>query len=393
MKSRRKLIIILLAIVIAGLATIYGVMLFLQNGDGENSSFIRDFLPFGSPAENSPEDFSNTTSDGSQGQFGDESSGSDSQTIFDVSSDLKQITDAPTTSGVVYEKDSVPHIRYIIRETGLVSDTNIETGDRSSVTTDSLQDVIDALWLNKTTVAVRSLENEIVSTSIVSINESAQTISSIPLEEGIEEIVIYQNGFAYIKGSSIKKVTVGGAVSTVATLPISGWSITSSGQTLYTYPKASSGVESAVYAVNSSGLTKQSEGFGIVAEAGSGGVQISQNISLQNTNLSTVADKCAVGSLTYCAVPKSLPSGSYPDDWYKGVVSFSDVLWVIDTETSGVRQLTDLSQSDGTQLKISQDESFLSFIDKKNGSLWVYKLPNTDSIESGGLLPPPPPII
>ena len=100
-------------------------------------------------------------------------------------------------------------------------------------------------------------------------------------------------------------------------------------------------------------------------------------------SLKTLPDKCVWSklkkTLVYCGVPTNIPSGEYPDVWYQGVVSFSDTLWMIDTETGITTILAkpqDLTgeEIDATQLVLDPNESFLFFINKKDSTPWSLKL-------------------
>ncbi len=97
--------------------------------------------------------------------------------------------------------------------------------------------------------------------------------------------------------------------------------------------------------------------------------------------IQTLADKCVWNSTStaiYCAVPTSL-AATLPDSWYQGTVSFSDLLWKIDTVT-GVSTLLanpekDVSVPiDMTNLALDPSESYLFFINKKDATLWSYSL-------------------
>jgi len=97
----------------------------------------------------------------------------------------------------------------------------------------------------------------------------------------------------------------------------------------------------------------------------------------------TLAEKCVWSTLQktdlYCAIPSNIPSGTYPDSWYQGTVSFSDSLWEIDTITGDVHELIDLTKTagqpvDAENLQLSPDESFIYFINKTDLSLWSFNL-------------------
>jgi len=72
-------------------------------------------------------------------------------------------------------------------------------------------------------------------------------------------------------------------------------------------------------------------------------------------------------------------SGSLPDGWYQGVVSFSDDIWRIDITTGVTTMLvsppkTAGEEIDATKLLLSPDEAFLLFVNKKDSTPWSLKL-------------------
>ncbi len=97
----------------------------------------------------------------------------------------------------------------------------------------------------------------------------------------------------------------------------------------------------------------------------------------------TLADKCVWSTLrkseVYCAVPTEIENGVYPDDWYKGKISFIDQIWHLDTTTGEVHllaNLLDLSNKlvDATDLVLDPKENFLYFINKRDLTLWSLDL-------------------
>jgi hypothetical protein len=100
-----------------------------------------------------------------------------------------------------------------------------------------------------------------------------------------------------------------------------------------------------------------------------------------NLGIGTLPEKCEIYSVSvsYCFVPNFIPSGAYPDDWYKGQISFNDSLWRIDLNNRVVNKVADISQVagysvDGISPVISGDNEDLLFINKKDLSLWLYDL-------------------
>lgn len=104
--------------------------------------------------------------------------------------------------------------------------------------------------------------------------------------------------------------------------------------------------------------------------------------SLQNIN--TMPEKCAWSKkdldIFYCAVPKNIPRGTYPDDWYKGNISFSDDIWKINLKTGFSSLLVSPEEAgesiDATNLEISSSDNYITFINKKDLTLWGYDIAN-----------------
>ncbi len=105
--------------------------------------------------------------------------------------------------------------------------------------------------------------------------------------------------------------------------------------------------------------------------------------STVETVFNTLPEKCVWSNIrkneAYCAVPTSFKDGNYPDDWYRGNVSFIDQIWHIDTDTGEVHMLanplvTSDTIIDAVNLKLDQKENNLYFINKYDLSLWVLDL-------------------
>jgi hypothetical protein len=105
-----------------------------------------------------------------------------------------------------------------------------------------------------------------------------------------------------------------------------------------------------------------------------------------DTGIRTIADKCAWGNfykdLVYCGVPSQPASAEYPDDWYKGNVSFSDKIWQVSASTGEVHMISSIvDQSDrlidAFTLGLDPKDNYLFFMNKKDLSFWSLDLVNT----------------
>ncbi len=103
---------------------------------------------------------------------------------------------------------------------------------------------------------------------------------------------------------------------------------------------------------------------------------VAKKTSVPFFDLITLPEKCSWSKLNkgiiYCAVPIAIPSGRYPDDWYMGLISFTDRIWKIDTikgTTEIISTESDL-EFDFMNLFLSKSENYLFFQNKKDGTLW-----------------------
>jgi hypothetical protein len=97
----------------------------------------------------------------------------------------------------------------------------------------------------------------------------------------------------------------------------------------------------------------------------------------------TLADKCVWSKLrkneVYCAVPTEIQEALYPEDWYKGSVSFTDQIWVLNVLNGEVHLLANpinLTKSliDAIDLTLDPKENYLYFINKRDLNLWMLDL-------------------
>lgn len=94
----------------------------------------------------------------------------------------------------------------------------------------------------------------------------------------------------------------------------------------------------------------------------------------------TLPEKCVWNSMStkmYCMIPENISTGSYPDDWYQGLVQFSDTLYVVDATTGDTIQIGVFPESiDGHSLQIDTTEHYLYVVNRLDDSLWVVTLNN-----------------
>jgi hypothetical protein len=118
---------------------------------------------------------------------------------------------------------------------------------------------------------------------------------------------------------------------------------------------------------------------------GSGGTSIQTEIldikkkEINPVAIYTLPEKCVWSTkqneIAYCAVPTVVQNATYPDNWYQGQISFNDQIWKINAKTGSAEFIIFPEKYagesvDGINLEVSPDDSYLTFMNKKDLSLW-----------------------
>ena len=96
----------------------------------------------------------------------------------------------------------------------------------------------------------------------------------------------------------------------------------------------------------------------------------------------TFAEKCVWSPkqfIIYCGVANTAVNPGALDSWYKGLISFSDDIWVYNLNTKITHQLVNLKNTAGRdidveRISINGDGTMLLITNKKDGSLWSVKI-------------------
>jgi hypothetical protein len=95
-------------------------------------------------------------------------------------------------------------------------------------------------------------------------------------------------------------------------------------------------------------------------------------------NFNTLAAKCAFSQtnkeLIFCAKPKEIPAGLYPDEWHQGVKSFSDEIWRLNIKTGEKELLYNEGEFDVREMEAGSNDEFLYFQDKNTGLFYALRL-------------------
>lgn len=324
---------------------------------------------------------------------------------------LRQITTAPIAGAYAFGVgDGKVVVRYVERETGHVLQATTADLEIERISNETVARVHEALFVEDgKSVIMRYLDgNETIKTIYRTIERdpTAETgnalfpnnIPSMVVSKDTTQIFYLTelsngaNGYTSSPNGTERKL--------VFTSPIKEWLANWSGDsTISLNTKPSNGIDGLLFLLNSeTGEAKKrlSKVPGLISLTApdSKNVLYSENDELGTSltlsqdkssraviDFTALAEKCVWSELEeiiYCASSFSGEAATYPDDWYKGLVSFGDDIWVYDVE-AGVGELFFDLEAEGQELDITnmfldEKESHIFFTNKKDLTLWSLRI-------------------
>jgi len=328
---------------------------------------------------------------------------------------LRQLWKDPTAGATFFPGTGTStSVRFVDRATGHIYEAPLAATGETKISNVTIPQIHEALWAqNGNELIFRYLKNDSIIQSFYATiaTSSASTTSSIEgyfLPENIRDISILGDSILYFNpavqiGSLVSARVDGTGRKVIMSSDARDWSLSyTNAKTAFIGTRPSGLIKGFGYSLNlSTGITTKIIGditgltgtinptgtFAFMsAQEGNGIVSAAYDmIAKKATTLSvrTLSDKCAWSNTTshiiYCAVPTSILSGIYPDDWYQGKTSFSDRLWSINLSTGKANLIMDppfdaIQEMDIMKIVVEKDDSHLTFTNKKDMSLWLYRL-------------------
>lgn len=337
--------------------------------------------------------------------------------------DLYKISAEPVSGATAFLRDGTEYVRYALLETGHIYEYGATTTKRTRLTNTTAPGIKEIFWgKNGAAAIVRYLDEEnIIKTFLGRVllagenevpGESSGLLYGEFLTDNIGGLAVSPDGtqFFYLLPSG---KTATGFISDferknkketrVFDSSLTEWLVSwPVKNTLVLATKPSASTDGFAYTLDAATgaikkITGGIKGFTVLPSPDMANVLYSRGLrnrvdaflfdaktaTAENFPVATFSGKCAWGQkgakTVYCGVPESLPEGYFPDDWYQGRVSFSDALWRIDTETKTPERLSfpeiDVKEAvDVIEPVISPNDDFLFFINKKDSSLWSFRL-------------------
>ena len=330
---------------------------------------------------------------------------------------LMKVSSGPVVPGIVVfdatttSASSTPAIiQYLSKQNGNIYSYTIASGALARISNKTIPGIQSARWLSDgSLVYVRYFSHIKGASDIQTYALPSNGIGGFPLDQGLAGVSTYKSNALLTvasgaNGSSVirAKTDASGAYTAFQT-PLSSIIASFAGPHNYLfYTKSSANLKGYAFLVRGkTGAVTQIAGplTGLIALPNHAGTEVlisytqpsgamatelvnTKKHTVINLPIQTLADKCvwtADDSALYCGVPTNAPTASYPDEWYQGAVSFNDEIWKIDVVGRYAEPILDFQQEtgrplDATALAVDPQNTVLSFVNKRDGSLWEYRL-------------------
>jgi len=403
---------ILTIIAIASLLSLL-VWFFLRDTSTPTATLPSGEAPFGTGGEDINIPALGTGTVGQPTSFDDQNISSE-DTLF-------RISNTPTAGYAVFERGEDSIVRYVDRGTGHVSEVTLPkagatTLERRKITNNTLPKIYEAHFRSDgSSVLLRFLEGDtdvVKNTSLTltppraTSTDALYTVAAANLRGGLDSVLVGTgNNLYYVlkDNSSIGSSDFNGSNQrTLFSSAFNNWRLGRFGSNLLVYTKASANADGYAYSLPASGgsLTKllgPHKGLTVVAnangtrllysfnEGGAPRLYVKNLVSNAVSEIlpASLAEKCTWSTenvnVFFCGTPLSGLTTREPDSWYLGVTHFTDYIWRFDTTSESAQLVSEPKTKydvdlDVSDLRVSEQEDFLVFINKRDQTLWAVRL-------------------
>lgn len=405
---------------------ILGGLWYLFGRSGTTGSTTGKWLPFGSPTQNIPQGGQDTTG----GTPGNGQSGNGGESEGGKEPMFRQLTSVPVAGAYTFKQDGVEYVRYIEKATGHAYEVGVRDGVSRQLTNTTIPRIALADWtLGGNAVVLRYLEQNTVKTHLGRLNlpSASSSIGQVGtltfefLPDNIAALSVAPDGkdlFYLVKTAS----GVAGSIVNFGTRTtrevfrstFSEWlpQLLNDDTVILTTKPSGNIVGYSYHYDPKTGmlerLVREKNGLTTLGTGSGSRILYGENVTGNSTlgvhnksgfsgdegtvfydktlSLATLPEKCAWlsdGIRAVCGSFVNTPSGLIPDLWYQGVLSFADTFWSVNTDTDEIAYLADPKTETGQEFDvtsplISANEDYFVFTNKKDGTLWSMRIPESE---------------
>jgi hypothetical protein len=333
---------------------------------------------------------------------------------------LFRISNTPTAGFALIPRGTGVVVRYVERGSGHISEALLpregEPLEQVKITNNTLPKIYEAVFRSDgLAVVLRSLEgdSDVVKNMTLSLTAPRGTstsqlysVTATNLRGNIATMAAGNTDtlFYVLKDSpSVNSSSfTGNNQRQLLANPFTDWRFGKLGNNLLLYTKASASAPGFAYSLPIAGgaLTKLAGPLtGLTATGNFNGTRVLYSYSesgetklfvkniqsgaLSEISPATLAEKCIWSSKDansfFCGTPLNGISSNEPDNWYLGRTHFTDYIWKFNTATDIAELIAEPKTDFGVDLdvyepKISANDDFLVFINKRDLTLWALRL-------------------
>ncbi len=324
---------------------------------------------------------------------------------------LRRVSNEPIAGSVIFNKGGRQFIRFTDRATGHIYETDAEIINLNKISNTTVPKIYEAIWQGSGEGAVYRFirPNGNIASFAGTIRETGNgefrgqflpdNISSLSVSKTDSALLYVEKNLSGF-GSLIIASFFGNNKNELWTSPLSEWlPIFSKNGTPALVSKASETSPGSLVVFNRQGSIREYLVSGIYglssslspnstraiySDSRSKPIRLWLKVSGESPRaigLKTLGEKCAWQNekIVFCAIPETLPTGEYPDEWYQGVISFKDEIYVIDVDSGVFNQLINLSRASGSNfdvdlIEVSENGKFLTLRNKNDLILWSLQI-------------------
>lgn len=315
---------------------------------------------------------------------------------------LRKLTDRPVAGATFVDNTTV---RFAEQGTGHIYDIDISTDREEKVSNTTFSEARAAVFSSTGgRVALTNNGGEVFAGTITKNDEGIGVVDDQGIARAGTDVAFSDTGEGVFYVEHGRGMSVGYAYNLTTrvrtelfSLPLRDISVVWGQQGAeYVYTKPSAVQYGSVYALSGNSLTwVAAPKPGLMADTLNDALLLSWNSddglsstlrtegAVHELPLGVFPRKCAAETgtssppLFFCAAPLFYEQNvTFPDDWYKGVVSLTDALWQIDVARGEATLLVDLGAQAGESIDIDMIRADANdrviFRDKVGGALWIY---------------------